>query len=65
MLSLSTHTEGNHSPVQPAVLVRLHVLSPDAQGCRHHDGHPKPAAADDECHEQAEVVHGRDLVSVK
>lgn len=43
------------------MLLRLHTLGPDAQGSWHQDGYPKPAAADNERHEQAEVMHGWDL----
>lgn len=51
----------NASPIQPDLFMRLHMLSPDTQGGWHQDGHPEPAAADNEGHEKAEVMHGWDL----
>lgn len=49
------------SPAHPGVLLGLHTLGPHAQRSWHQHGHPEPAAADDEGHEQAEVMHGWDL----
>lgn len=55
--------KGGHgaSPAHPGVLSGLHTLGPHTQRSWHQHGHPEPAAADDEGHEEAEVVHGWDL----
>lgn len=39
------------------------TLAPDAKGSRHENGHPKPAAAHNERHEQTEVMNRRDLMT--
>ncbi len=39
------------------------ALAPDAKGSRHENGHPKPAAAHNERHEQTEVMNRWDLMT--
>lgn len=59
-LHITLHSHYN-SPVQPGMFVGFHTLSPNTQHGWHQGGHPQPAAADDEGHEEAKVMHGRNL----
>lgn len=50
-------------PFRTGVAIGSSTLGPDAKGSRHENGHPKPAAAHNERHEQTEVMNRWDLMT--